>query len=129
MLLAVAIWILSAATRFGPVQRRQRELIPPRVLYVDAMAGLLDARGTSDRAQAVEPVRRELHDTLTRRLGARGDADAATLTELAERQWGANDERVTFAAALDRDVLDDEEIVRVGTALARLRRETMRGAR
>jgi len=68
-LLAVVVWMISAARRFGPVQAAERELIPTRVEYADALAANLASLPADQLASAVEPLRKEARQLLCRRSG------------------------------------------------------------
>jgi len=74
ILLAAALVLMAArGRRFGPPEAAERELAPPRVAYVDALADTL-AR-TRDPARAMEPLRAALGDA----AGPRDDAAALAL--------------------------------------------------
>ena len=83
-LVAVLVWILSAARRFGPPARANRDLIPPRIAHVDAMAALL-ASGSSARVVAGSaPLRKAAREQLCQMLRAPLEAtDGELLTRAA----------------------------------------------
>ena len=56
--LAALLFMLARGRRFGPPQPPGRELAPPRVAYVDALAAALAK--TRDPAGAMEPITRAL---------------------------------------------------------------------
>lgn len=106
-LLALGVWLLSAARRFGPPARQERQMIPPRVHYVDALATALATRPPGQLADVVAPVVAEVH-----RRTARG---------LAPDRAGALAEDL---AALDASPpATASDIVRAGRVLAHLERE------
>jgi hypothetical protein len=80
-LLAVIVWMLSAAQRFGPPVPAERELVPPRIAHVDAVAALLSSGPPERRIAAVAPLRRAARERLCRSLGANEDAPDAELWE------------------------------------------------
>jgi hypothetical protein len=82
---AALVWMLSAARRFGPPQRMRRDLIPPRVAHVDAMALLLSSGSTDRIAAGAEPLKRRARDELETLLRAGQDATDRQLAELAAR--------------------------------------------
>jgi hypothetical protein len=81
--LAALVWMWSAARRFGPPERADRELIPARVAHVDAMAALL-ASGSPERlAAGSSSLRSEGRATLRRLLRAEPGAGDERLVEIA----------------------------------------------
>ena len=122
-LLAVVVWMFSAARRFGPVQAVARKLIPARVEYADALAANLASLPMDQLDSAVEPLRKEARQLLCRRSGVLTDAeDDEVMT--AARAAGVPEQ--VMAGALEAthsagDALD------LGGALAWL--ETQRRAR
>ncbi len=82
-LLAALLWVWSAGRRFGPAQRGERELIPPRVAHVDAMASLLASGPVERAAEAAAPLREEARRRIRRRLRADADATDEQLATLA----------------------------------------------
>ncbi|MGA3217079.1 MAG: DUF4350 domain-containing protein [Acidimicrobiales bacterium] len=78
-LVAIVVWILSASRRFGPPARADRELVPPRIAHVDAVATLL-ASGPPERlAAGAAPLREAGREQLCRVLKTRPDASDAEL--------------------------------------------------
>ena len=72
-LLAVVVWIMSAARRFGPPMPAERQLVPARIAYVDAVAALL-ATGPPARLNAgAAPSRVATRARLCQVLGANLD--------------------------------------------------------
>jgi hypothetical protein len=80
-LVAVLVWMLSAARRFGPPVRAERELVPPRIAHVDAVAALMSSGPPERLIAAAGPLRRSARELLCRSLGAREDASDAELWE------------------------------------------------
>ncbi len=98
-LLAVAVWMLSAARRFGPVESSDRQLIPPRVAYVDAMATGLGSVSGDRLATTLTPLREEGRRLLSRRAGIRVDAPDDEVAEAA-RQAMMSDEVIEGVLAV-----------------------------
>jgi hypothetical protein len=122
-LAAVVVWMVSAARRFGPVQRTERALIPARVEYADAVAANLAALPEAQLDRALEPLRQEARQLLSRRSGvpmAAGDEEIRT----AARSTGVPE--AVMAGALDAAHSADDAL-NLGGALAWL--ETHKGAR
>ena len=104
-LLALGVWLLSAARRFGPPARQERLMIPPRVHYVDALATALATRPPSQLADVVAPVAAEVHRRTA--LGLAPERAAALAEDL---------------AALQSPPTTAADIVRAGRVLAQLER-------
>jgi hypothetical protein len=120
-LLAVLAWMWSAARRFGPPQRADRELIPARVAHVDAMAALL-ASGPVDRlAAGAGSLQAEGRETLRRTLRADPLATDEQLIELAATGPPPS---VTpeLAAALLRTPQSESDVIAEGRAFVALAR-------
>ncbi len=110
--LAVLLFGFARGRRFGPPERAERELDPPRRAYVEALAASL-AR-TRDRSRAAAPVRDAARAALARRSGLDADADAARWRRAAERLELPDDE----ISALTADGPPD--LLATGRALVRL---------
>jgi hypothetical protein len=82
-LAAALVFMLARGRRFGPPEAAERELVPPRALFVEALATTL-AR-TRDRREALEPLRRELRRRISARAGLGPDADDDVLRASAAR--------------------------------------------
>jgi hypothetical protein len=111
----------SAARRFGPPQRADRELIPARVAHVDAMAALL-ASGSPDRlAAGASSLRATGRETLRRILRA---DQAATDEQLIELAATSSVPSVTpeLAVALLRAPQSESDVIAGGRASAALAR-------
>jgi hypothetical protein len=109
---ATLVWMVSRARRFGPPEKRTRDLPPPRSAYVDALAGIL-AR-THKRDEAVSPVRARARTELLRRAALSADADDDALLAAAKR-LGVED-----AEAIVRPARTDADVVAVGRAFAQI---------
>ena len=118
-LLAALVWLWSAARRFGPPQRAERELIPARVLHVDAMASLLASGKTERAAAAAAPLREQGRAALQRRLRAGPEATDQQLAELA-----ASSSFPSLTPQLVADLLDaprsESDLVAEGRAFVAL---------
>jgi hypothetical protein len=88
--LAVLVFMLARVRRFGPPEPDARDLPPPRVEYVDAIASVL-AR-TPDRRAAVDRLRREVRRRVASAAGLPPDADDAAVAAAATRLGLAADE-------------------------------------
>jgi Domain of unknown function (DUF4350) len=82
-LAAILAWMLSAARRFGPVQKPERDLIPARVEYADAMATALATLPADRLNETMAPLRHEARRLLCRRAGVWTSADDAAVHEAA----------------------------------------------
>jgi hypothetical protein len=113
-LASVVVWMLSAARRFGPVERSTRELIPPRIAYADALASALAALPEARLTDTVQPLRAEARTLLCRRSGVPPSTEDA---ELAAAAHGAGLPGPVVASVLDRPS-SGPEVVALGRALA-----------
>ncbi|MGC9961008.1 MAG: DUF4350 domain-containing protein [Acidimicrobiales bacterium] len=123
VLLAALVWMWSAARRFGPPQQAERELIPPRVAHVDAMAALL-ASGSTDRlAAAASPLREQGRTRLRRVLRADPGTSDEQLAALAGAGGtsSVSPEAVTALLGTPRSA---EDIVAEGRAFVALDRDS-----
>ncbi len=69
-LAALLLWLWAASRRFGPPELAERDLIPPRVAHVDAMATLLSAGPPTRLAEGAAPLRSAARERLRRRVRA-----------------------------------------------------------
>jgi hypothetical protein len=122
-LAAIIIWMISAARRFGPVQKTERSLIPARVDYADAMATALATLPGDRLGQTVAPLRDEARRLLCRRAGVWTTADDAAVHEAA-RAAAVPEEVVTAVLSPGGATLDP---IGLGSAMAWL--ETHTGSR
>ena len=81
--IATLVFMLARVRRLGPAEHATRPFAPSRREYVDSLAATL-AR-TSDRGEAIAPLRRELRDRITRRSGLPPDAPDADVAAAAAR--------------------------------------------
>ncbi len=120
--LAVLVWMLSAARRFGPLQEPERTMLPARRKYVDAMATLLSTRKSDEWADAIAPVRAEARRQLCRRLGLAMDASDEALSDAARLRSDETLDEGRVEAILN-PVNTAAEVVAAGNALAQLERQ------
>jgi hypothetical protein len=125
-LLALVIWVLSAARRFGPPDEPDRITVPPRVRYVDAMATLLSTRPPDQMIEATRPVSVEARRRLCRHLGLPSDASDDVLAARLAHGWDATVLPVGLADAVVRPPRSTADVIAVGTALSELDREANR---
>jgi hypothetical protein len=92
--LAFLVFMFSRVRRFGPPEAESRELPPPRVEYVDALAATL-AR-TRD-ADALAPLRADVRRRVTARAGLPADAGDDAVAAAATRLGFAPDEVTALA--------------------------------
>jgi len=118
-LLAVLVWMWSAARRFGPPQSKDRELIPARVAHVDAMAGLLASGGPDRLAAGASSLQSEGREALRRLLRASPAATDEQLIELAAIS-GVPSLTPELATDLLRTPRTEKEVIAEGRAFATL---------
>jgi hypothetical protein len=123
ILLAIVVWVLSAARRFGPPDRPGRITVPPRVQYVDAMASLHSTRSTDHLIEAAAAVRGEARRRLSRRLGLPPDAPDDVLADRLSRAGDTASLPPETADAILRPPTTADDLVAVGRAMAELDRE------
>ena len=114
--LAALLLMFARGRRLGPAEAESRALPPPRQAYVDAVAVTLQR--SKRREAAVAPVRAAARERLRRRAGLAPEASEEALTAAATRL--GLDERETLA--LSRRAESDDDLLAVGTALAKLER-------
>jgi uncharacterized protein DUF4350 len=112
--LSSLVLMVARGRRFGPPESRERELAPPRQLYVDSVGTIL-AR-TRRRDEAVAPVRRRARELVLRRAALPPDADDDAL-RTAARRLGIPE---TEVEALLRPARNDGDVLTIGRALARI---------
>jgi hypothetical protein len=122
-LLALVVWMVSAARRFGPVQPEARHLIPARVEYADALAANLASLPDGQLDGAVGPLKREARQLLCRRSGVLSAADDEEVRRAGETA-GVPDHVVAAALAPTHSA---DDALEVGAALAWL--ESHKGVR
>jgi hypothetical protein len=114
--LAALVWLASASRRLGPARDPEREQLPPRVAYVDALATVLTSRYEGREPEATEPALRRARRLLCRRVGVAEDADDATISRAAE---GALLPDGLLAAVLSAPT-SEQEVLALGRALSSL---------
>jgi hypothetical protein len=118
--LAGVLFAVAAGKRFGPPEREERELPPPRAEFAEALATSL-AR-VRPRSGAVETVRRVVRERLARAARVPPDGDDEALRRAAaELRVDAAD----VEAALSRRS-DDEALLALGRLLGELERKEAR---
>lgn len=112
--LAGLAWMWTKGRRFGPPDELERELPPPRRVYVDAVAASLAKTRTPGAALA--PLQRAARDRVARRAGLAADASPEQVVAAA-RRFGLDDQEIK---ALTTSPTGDDEILATGRALAKL---------
>ena len=121
-LLALLLWLLSAARRFGPPAPIERATIPSRVEYVDALSTLLSTRPAGELVDVVAPVYEEAG-----RLAARiGSPSSNVSTDGSGRFANAGAVDTDLFAALRVAPASSSDIVQAGRAFAQLERGNTR---
>ena len=111
---AALVWMLSAARRFGPPEPAERQLIPPRVAYVDALATVLSVCPPGHEADAVGPARDRARAQLCRRVGVPAEAGDSAIVHAA----GAVMLPEGLVAAVLEVPRSTDDVMAVGRALA-----------
>ncbi len=117
--LAVAVWMWSAARRFGPPERSERTFPPARVEYVEGLATVLAATDARLVGEAVEPVHRAARSALCRYVGVPDDSSDESIA-VAARSTGLSDALVQPALVAPTD---KESALATGRAYAWLEQE------
>ena len=117
--LAVAVWMWSAARRFGPPERAERTFPPARVEYVEGLATVLAATDSGLVGEAVEPVHRAARSALCRYVGVPDDSPDDSIAVTA-RAIGLSDSLVHPALVAPTD---KESALATGRAHAWLEQE------
>ena len=115
--LAAVVWMAGRARNLGPPEDADRQLAPPRRLYVEAIASTLSK--TKRRAEAVAPLQRAARQRVARIMGLAADADPGAV-QAAAIKLGLTERE---AASIVTPPTDDGAVVEAGRAFARL--ETM----
>jgi hypothetical protein len=113
LLLAALLGLLALGRRFGPPERADRELPPPRRAYVDAVAATL--RRTNDPVAATAPLRAAARAEAARQAGLPSDATPAEIQAAATRLGLPPDEVEALGEQAGQDA-----VLAGGRALARL---------
>jgi hypothetical protein len=119
-LAAVLVWLVSAARRFGPVERPDRELIPARIVYADALASALSAVPPAQLLETVDPMQREARALLCRRSGLPAAVDDTVLVSAAH---GAGVPDPVVASVVQRPT-SGSDVLALGRSLAWLESHT-----
>lgn len=107
------LWILARARRLGPPEQTVRRQPPARLAYVEAVAtGMARSK---QRGEALEPLRERAVAIMERR-GLISDRGGESLMAAA-RASGLNEKQ---ARALIEGPSDEDDVLHVGTAFARL---------
>lgn len=114
LLLAIAVFVWSRARRFGPPDRRARELPPARAEYVRALSTTLER--TRDRVGALTPAQRWARNEIARRAALRPNATDEEIAKAA-RGFGASDDEI---AALFSPPVNDQQALALGRLIARI---------
>jgi hypothetical protein len=114
--LSALVFMLARIRRLGPAEDAARPFAPSRREYVDALAATL-AR-TREPGEALEDVRREVRDRVTRRGGLPPDAPDADVGAAAARFGLAADE---IQSVLRSEAPFDE--LAIGRAFVRIANE------
>jgi hypothetical protein len=110
--LAGVVFLLARGKRFGPPEKRDRKLPPPRGAYADALAATLAK--TKDRDVAIEPIHAAARRQVAHRSGLGPDPSSDALEGAARRLGLTEDEARAVAAD------EDFDMIATGRALARL---------
>ena len=117
LVLATLTYMVARGRRLGPPEAQERELAPPRRVYVESLAGTL---GKARRpAEALAPLQRHVRDAVAQRTGLRRGADDATMREAGARLGLPEDE----IDAMLTDATTEAQVMAAGRALARLEGE------
>jgi hypothetical protein len=111
---AAIAYVWSRARRFGPPDRKARDLPPARAEYVQALSMTLER--TRDRAGSLAPAQQFARN----RVAARAGLDARPTDEQlarAARDLGCSDDEI---AALLGPIGDDTQVLALGRATARV---------
>ena len=112
--LAGLLWMWTKGRRFGPPDEVERDLPPPRRVYVDSLAASLAK--TRNAKVALAPLQRAVRSRVARRAGLPADAGDEQVVAAA-RRFGLDDDEV---AAMVRPPANDNEILAAGRALAKV---------
>jgi hypothetical protein len=112
--LAALVLIWARGRRLGPPEDAERELAPPRRLYVDALAATLER--TRQPNDALVPVRNAVRARIARRAGLGADASPVDVDRAAVRLGLDDAER----SVLVRGAANNDDVIALGRALARV---------
>jgi hypothetical protein len=112
--LAAIAFVWSRARRFGPPDKRARDLPPARAEYVRSLA--LTMERTHDRSGALAPVQAYARNRIARRTGLGPDPTPEQIAQSA-RDLRCTDDEI---AALVGPIGDDRQALALGRASARV---------
>jgi hypothetical protein len=115
--LAAIALVIARGRRLGPPEQTSRELAPPRIAYVESVAGIL-ARSGHPQA-AIAPVVAAARAATIKRAGLPLGADDATIAEAA-RGLGVS---AAGVEAMRGRTHSDAQVLAAGRALAQLQKE------
>jgi len=120
LILATLTYMVARGRRLGPPELEERELAPPRRVYVESLAGVL---GMARRPrEALAPLQRHVRNAVAQRAGLRPDADEETMRAAAARLGLPDAEIDAVLGGAGTDV----QVMAAGRALARLEGERSR---
>ncbi len=114
LLLAIAVFVWSRARRFGPPDRRARDLPPARAEYVRALSTTLER--TRDRVGALTPAQHWVREEIARKATLRPSASDEEIAKAA-RALGARDDEI---AVLFAPPANDQQALALGNLIARI---------
>ena len=115
--LAALVLVVARGRRLGPPEQTSRDLAPPRIAFVESVAGILARTGHPQ--QAIAPVAEAARAATIRRAGLPAGADDATVADAA-RGLGVPEAGV---AAMFGRAHNDLQVLEAGRALAQLNKE------
>lgn len=114
---AALVLVVARGRRLGPPEQTSRDLAPPRIAYVESVAGILARTGHPQAATA--PVAEAARAATIRRAGLPAGADDAAVADAA-RGLGVSEAGV---AAMFGRAHNDLQVLEAGRALAQLQKE------
>jgi hypothetical protein len=111
---AAIAYVWSRARRFGPPDRKARDLPPARAEYVQALSMTLER--TRDRAGSLAPAQQFARNRVAARAGLGAQPTDEQLARAA-RDLGCSDDEI---AALVGPIGDDTQVLALGRATARV---------
>ncbi|MDQ3620361.1 MAG: DUF4350 domain-containing protein [Actinomycetota bacterium] len=106
--------VIARGRRLGPPERTSRDLAPPRIAYVESVAGILARTGHPQAA--IAPVATAARAATIRRAGLRAEANDETVAAAA-RGLGVSEAGI---AAISGRTHGDAQVLEAGRALAQL---------
>ena len=114
---AALVLVVARGRRLGPPEQTSRDLAPPRIAYVESVAGILARTGHPQAA--IAPVAEAARAATIRRAGLPAGADDAAVADAA-RGLGVSEAGV---AAMFGRAHNDLQVLEAGRALAQLQKE------